>query len=317
MAPTSRTDRRRWNPKGDIKDQFETNTANAKESASDINLEGNLWRRTLLELLGRDRDNDEDESEDESEDEHEHGDDRSNIGLPLTNPIPHPSLPQPPPLPPLPSNPLSGLFPPPKSSPPPNSYPPAAAPPPQQPPPPSSSIPPQESPTGITGNFGGSASPSANPRRTTLSAALPKSTSGGDDSDDDDDDDDDHGRPSPTRSTFSKSTRSILSLTAAISPYETSTTEEGGQKSSISSTESTTRSLATSTTASAQTLETATRVETAMTGIPSPNGTAAIGQEQEAARTSGLSPGAEKAVIASVTIGAYISLRQIHFLDNA
>ncbi|PNP56773.1 hypothetical protein THARTR1_03469 [Trichoderma harzianum] len=306
MAPTLRTDRRQWNPKGDIKHQLEDSTANAKKSPSDINLGGKLWKRTLLQLLGRDEDKDEDESEDESEDEDGHGDDRSNIGLPLTNPIPLPSLPsrpQPPPLPPLPSNPLSGLFPPPKPSPPPNSNPPAAAPPPQQPPPSSPPIPPQESPTGVTGNFG-SASPSAN-RRTTLSAALPKSTSGGDDSDDDDDDD---GRPSPTRSTFSKSTRSILSLTAAIPPYETSTTEEGGQKSSISSTESTTRSLATSTNASAQTPET-TRAETTMTGIPSPSGeTAAIGQGQEAASTSRLSPGAEKAVIASVTIGGFFIL---------
>ncbi|KAK0756083.1 hypothetical protein N5P37_011295 [Trichoderma harzianum] len=318
MAPTSRTDRRRWNPKGDIKDQFDDNTANAKELVGDINLEGKLCRRALLQLLGWDGDKDEDESEDESEDEHEHGDDRSNVGLPITNPILHPSLPSfppPPPLPPLPSNPLSGLFPPPKSSPPPNSNPPAAAPPPQQPPPPSSSTPPQVSPTGVTGNFG-SASPSGNPRRTTLSAALPKSTSGGDDSDDDDDDDDDgrttSGAPSPTRSTFSKSTRSVLSLTAAISPYETYTTEDG-QKSSISSTESKTRSPTTSTTAPAQTPETATRVETAMTGIPSPNGTAAIGQGQEAAHTSRLSPGAEKAVIASVTIGGFFLLLVLAF----
>ncbi|KAL7935695.1 hypothetical protein V8C35DRAFT_278696 [Trichoderma chlorosporum] len=326
MPPTSRTERRRRNPDGTTKDQSKDGITTAQEAKSDFELNGELLRRTLSELFGRVGDEDEDERED----------DRSDIGLSLPDSPPLPSVSLPPPLQ-IPPNPLSNILPLPKTEPPP------AAPPPQQPlpssssivqpppsiPPPSSSIlppsssvlppsstvPPQQSATGISGNFA-SPSPPASPRRTTLSAALPQSTGSGNDGGDDGDGGSTSSTASPTRSTFSKSTRSILSLTPAIAPYyETQSTETDEPTSSISRTESTTRSLTTSTSSPVQTSETTTRTETSTTSISSPSGTAAIDQGGEAARTSRLSPGGEKAVIASVTIvGFFILLALAWFL---
>lgn len=236
-----------------------------------------LLKRDISDILDKDGDDD-------------------NQGLTLPQSVPHPL-----PLPSLPPNPLAAILPGPNgdvSSPPPP--PPPAAPPAQPPLLPSISIPPPASATdGISENDGSHTPTTKRPSRVTLSAALPKYTSSGGDSDSDDDgsdDDDDHDR---TRFPSSMATRSILSLTPAISPYDPQTTNRAGEAPRISRTRDTTSSLTTSVFLPHQTAST---MMTTMTNSPIPSRTAPVALEQEAARTSRLSPAGEKGVIASASI---------------
>ncbi|KAL7789100.1 hypothetical protein V8C37DRAFT_217205 [Trichoderma ceciliae] len=288
-------------------EQFGDGPAHIRESGSgSVSAEGPL-RRDLSELLGQDGDGDVNQG-------------HSDLYSPLSHPLPLPSLP---------SNPLAAVLPHPKAE---SSTPPIAAPSASSPPlPPAIYIPlPAPVTDGISENFGSPTPSTARPPRITLSAALPKSTSSGgdsdsdgdgdsdDDDDEDDEDDDDDDLPSSTGkpSTFSTSTRSILSPTPAIStPYGTQSTEKAEGSSTISRTKDTADSLTTPIISPDQTARTKTRAEmTTMTSDPSSSGTVAIAQGQEAARTSQLSPGGEKAVIASASIGGFLILLALAWL---